>query len=326
MGSFNRLDESTIDEPGALAWLEGVLDGLGLKLAGEIDRCHMRAWGRVFAVSLVSREAPSEASGKASQEAPRKAWLKIPAEGFSFEAALYRLLGKVAPEALLTPLALEAERGWMLLPDGGSSLAETLEGDELVEAMLRALPLYGELQRRTLPHAGEMLGLGLADFSPEGLPERFDRAAKHHPQLSVPLSRLRGEFSQWCGLLAGSPLSSALDHNDLHPWNIMEPSPGGRPVIFDWGDSVVAHALGSSLIPISRVMRLNGLGADDGRVVRMYDAYLEPFDDLGSRAELRETMVTSWRVAKAARAVIWDSGSRAVEKYLEQFEAGELDL
>jgi hypothetical protein len=46
-------------------------------------------------------------------------------------------------------------------------------------------------------------------------------------------------------------------------------------------------------------------GADGPRVERMRDAYLEVFTDLGSRAELIETLELACRVGKIARALTW---------------------
>jgi hypothetical protein len=49
------------------------------------------------------------------------------------------------------------------------------------------------------------------------------------------------------------------------------------------------------------------LGAADGdpRVLRARDAYLEPFGDLGSRADLIRVLELATRVSKVARALVW---------------------
>jgi len=55
-------------------------------------------------------------------------WFKAlpPAEGF--EAGLSEALARWVPAHVLTPLAVEAERGWTLLPDGGPLLSDVLDG------------------------------------------------------------------------------------------------------------------------------------------------------------------------------------------------------
>jgi hypothetical protein len=58
----------------------------------------------------------------------------------------------------------------------------------------------------------------------------------------------------------------------------------------------------------------------------MRDAYLEVFDEIVSGEEARELVQTAWRVARAARAVIWDGSQQDVDRYLDRLARGELDL
>jgi Ser/Thr protein kinase RdoA (MazF antagonist) len=118
---------------------------------------------------------------------------------------------------------------------------------------------------------------------------------------------LRGPVAAWCGELAatGGPLS--LDHNDLHPWNVLA-GPGGDPGrvrFYDWGDSVVAHPFASMLVPLGYLPQRLGLGLDHPRVLRLRDAYLGGFSDLGPRAELAATLRLACHVGKIARALTW---------------------
>ena len=54
-------------------------------------------------------------------------WLKATGPGTSFEVRLYPLLARLVPEQVLTPIAADPERGWIVLPDGGPSLGEQLD-------------------------------------------------------------------------------------------------------------------------------------------------------------------------------------------------------
>jgi hypothetical protein len=61
----------------------------------------------------------------------------------------------------------------------------------------------------------------------------------------------------------GVPIEPGLDHNDLHPWNILGIGTGvpasasaTTAIFYDWDDSVVAHPFGSALGSISRVRRM----------------------------------------------------------------------
>ena len=100
-------------------------------------------------------------------------------------------------------------------------------------------------------------------------------------------------MGEWCEELAASPLPASLDHNDLHPWNML-----AGPRYFDWGDAVVAHPFAVMLEPLGWLRNVHGSEA----LVRGRDAYLAGF---GSPPELRETLELACRVAKIARALTW---------------------
>jgi hypothetical protein len=209
-------------------------------------------------------------------------WMKAAAPGAAFEAGLYELLAEVAPRAVLTPLALDVERGWMLLPDGGPPVAD----GELAAAM----PAYARLQRALAPHVDRLLALGVADMRPAVMPERFDEAlAAVQPRADREtferLTALRPAVTGWCERLASAPGAPTLDHNDLHAQNVL-----AGPRFFDWGDSVVAHPFASLLVPDRLEERA---------------AYLDAFADLAPRAELEATAELAVRVARISRALVW---------------------
>jgi aminoglycoside phosphotransferase (APT) family kinase protein len=116
----------------------------------------------------------------------------------------------------------------------------------------------------------------------------------------------------WCERLAASPLSPSIDHNDLHPRNVLVDAAG---VIryYDWGDSVIAHPFAAALVPLGMVRRALG----DGALERARDAYLDVFSDRGPRAELGELLELACHVAKIARALTWH---RALQAAREQGE------
>ena len=180
---------------------------------------------------------------------------------------------------MLEPLGADVEGRRLLLPDGGPpGRIET------------ALPAYGELQRRLVPHAERMIGLGVPDMRPAQMPERLDEALEATGG-DARVAALRGDFADWCAELAAAPGEASLDHNDLHAGNVLD---GDR--FYDWGDAVVAHPFASMLVPLAAA-------GDDA--VRLRDAYLEAFSDLAPHAELVHTLELACRVGKVARALTW---------------------
>lgn len=294
----------------ATAWLDETLGQVGVARIGNVSQPHLEPWSTVLS-------AETDAG---------RVWLKAMVPGTAFEIALYDVLVAKVPDHVLHPIGANLDRGWLLLPDGGPSLADRLRGSDLVEAMVIALPQYAVLQRALDSTAEVLTDLGLADLRADVLPERYEEALVRidGEPYAEQLSGLQPDYLAWCELVKGSPLPSTLDHNDLHPWNIL--GVGGDvhecAVFYDWGDSVVAHPLGSASVPISRVRKIVGLEADSPEALRMRDAYLEAFTDVASRRELVELFEVSCRLAKATRAVVWDGSARDIGYYLDDLRDG----
>jgi hypothetical protein len=297
----------------ATSWLDGALADSGMARTGEVTQPHLEPWSTVLTSTTDSG----------------RVWLKAMVDGTVFEISLYDLLVRFAPDHVLHPIASDLGRGWLLLPDGGPSLADRFTGDGLVEAMVGALPQYATVQIALSDKSDTLLDLGLADLQAHLLAERFRQALLRHEGTAIGafLSRLEADYLAWCEVVNESPLPATLDHNDLHPWNILgvEPAPdGGRApaIIYDWGDSVLAHPLGSAAIPISRVRKMVGLGESSPEALRMRDAYLEPFTDVADRSDLVESFDASCRLAKATRSVVWDGSVEDIELYLIDLHHG----
>jgi hypothetical protein len=222
---------------------------------------------------------------------------------------------------VLTPIAADPARGWIVLPDGGPPLGKRLAGAELVGALTDAVAHYARLQQVLAPHVDEMLVLGVTDMRPGVMPQRFEEAL----EVVEALVARRGDeaartvleraavmgatVASWCDRLAGSPVPVSLDHNDLHPWNIL--GAGGEDVRFyDWGDSVVAHPFAAMLVPLGYLRRLLEESSDDPRFLRARDAYLGVFAAYGSHDELVTTLEVACRVAKVARVLVWERALR----------------
>ena len=285
----------------AVTWLDAVLAAAGIERTGDVEQPHLRPWATALC-------APTTRG---------RVWLKAPGPGTRFEVGLYAVLARVAPQHVLEPLAVDVERGWLVLPDGGATLGDSCAGDALARGLTEALPRYAELQRELMPHAGELLGCGVADMRPERMPERCVEALSvaeaiarraGTPDDAALIQRVRAfepTFAGWCRELATAPASPSLDHNDLHPWNIFVPGPGRSAKFYDWGDSVVAHPFSSLLVALGMLRQQLQLDESDPRVLRARDAYLEVFADLAPPAELVRVSALACRVAKIARALVW---------------------
>jgi hypothetical protein len=197
----------TVSAAPLIAWLDQRLADAGLTRTGDVEEQSVRPWATVLRVP---------ASGG-------PLWLKATGPEMAFEAGLYELLVRVAPERVLTPIAVDVARGWILLPDGGPTLGDRLRGRELVEAVAHALPRYAELQRAVAPHVDELLAVGVPDMRPARMPERFEDAleAVRGRVDAKPFEALRPTVAEWCARLGGASVPASVDHNDLHAWNVL---------------------------------------------------------------------------------------------------------
>ncbi|MGW2278657.1 aminoglycoside phosphotransferase family protein [Streptomyces sp. NPDC001770] len=224
----------------------------------------------------------------------------------AFEAGLTESLARWIPGRVLEPLAVDSERGWSLLPDGGPLFRDALDrgaaGPAEWEEMLRQ---YAQTQRELTPHVGRMESLGVPDGRVAALPEIFDRMVEENSVLDqadrAALRDIRPRLAEWCAELAGFGIAETLDHSDLHDGQSFVPEPG-RFVFFDWGDAALAHPFCSLLIP-GRVIR-GRYGPE--ALPRLRDAYLEPWTGSGhTTAELRRAASLAWRVGAIGRAGSW---------------------
>ncbi|MGW1232733.1 phosphotransferase, partial [Streptomyces californicus] len=215
------------------------------------------------------------------------------------------------PDHVLTPLAVEVERGWILTPDGGPVLAEVLDG--AAEEGRAADPRYWEeplrryaaMQRALTPYAKEIAALGVPVAKPGDLPALFDRLVAENAALTrddrVAMEALRPRVADWCEELAATGVADSLDHADLHEKQVFAPG-SGRYAFFDWGDALVGHPFCSLLVPARAALDRCGPEA----LPRLRDAYLEPWTGGGaSAAELRRAVRTAWRLAALGRAASW---------------------
>jgi hypothetical protein len=282
----------------AIAWLDEQLAAAGAQRTGDVEARHVRPWASVL-------KAPTSRG---------VVWLKAPGPGTAFEVPLYEVLHRLAPDRVLEPIAIDVERSWILLPDGGETLHQRYEGRALIDALPDVFTHYAQLQRYLAPHVDELVALGIADHRPAAMPERYEEALlavreRADGSTYTRLEALRDDVASAAVRLANAPGAPSIDHNDLHPGNVFA---SGR--IFDWGDAVVAHPFASMLVGLGWV-RDSVPESTESDIDRARDAYLDVFADLAPRDELLRTMDIATRLARISRSLIWQ---RAID------DAGEV--
>jgi hypothetical protein len=236
-------------------------------------------------------------------------WFKANPPASAFEAGLTGALARWVPGYVLQPLAIDAGRGWSLLPDGGTLFRDALDSVPPTaidpHAWEEPLRQYAAVQHTLVPHTEEIGRLGVPGARTAALPDTFDRLVGTNTALEPAdrraLGELRPRFVEWCEELAGVGIADTLDHSDLHDGQLFAPEPG-RYTFFDWGDAVVAHPFCSFLVPARAARERFGPEA----LPRLRDAYLEQWTGDGrTTAELRRALSLAWRLGAIGRACSW---------------------
>ena len=283
---------------GALEWAVEQLGLRGLSMDGEPEQPHVYPWSTALRLPVAGAAV----------------WLKSVGPGSAHEPALAAALGEWAPEHVLVPLAVHKERRLLLLPDGGRTM-RAADGGRSVEAWEAMLRDYARLQIELIPHADEMVALGVPDARLERLPELAaellgddESLLLGHPDGLTAEVRDRivadqGRYAEACARLADFGIPATLQHDDLHDANVFVGD--GRHRFFDWGDAVVSHPFLSLLVSLRVAQRAMGVPNGDVVLLRLRDAYLDVWGDHGGRSALREQVDLALTVGPLQRALTW---------------------
>lgn len=300
----------------AYAWIERILQQQGLTRTGEIEQPRIRFWSTQLTV-------PTDAG---------RLWFKENCPGQAFEAGLVEVLADVVPDHVVAPVAVEPERGWLLTLDAGTTLRSVGGGIDLWE---RLAANWADLQRRVADHADRLVAAGTPSQPPVDLPTLVAERVEELAALPVDdlghlgaddAARLRSALptiERWAEQVAATGLPMSLDHNDLHSGNAFAPRADEEHLrFFDFGDSVVGHPFCSLLIPLNVLAHELSTGADDPRLRRVVDAYLEVWSDLADPATLRAAVAPARQLGRVNRSESWGRVLRSANA-AERAEFGE---
>lgn len=284
---------------GSADWIETCLREKHIRLTGPIEEFHARPW------SVVHRVPTSEGT----------LYFKAPAPVVKHEAALTQALTSWYPDRTVSLIAVDIERGWMLMRDSGTRLREVIRDGGRSEPWEEVLPTYAQLQIDLVSRREELLGLGVPDARLAVLPERLRELLTHEEALysggTYSLSRedvirLREsvqEFRAMCEELARYGVPESLDHRDLNDANVFLQS--GRPVFIDWSEAGVTHPFFSlRTVLVSVEISLN---LDEGAapVVPLRDAYLMPWREHMPETDLEAAFRLAQRIWMIPSALSW---------------------
>jgi hypothetical protein len=241
--------------PGWLAeaaqWMHRQMTAAGY-LDPEFPRIH-QLWGISVVLSAASRTG--------------RAFLKCSSDRFRHEGRVTQALADRSPGYLPDVLAVEPERGWMLMRD----LNAPLLGDQPESTWVLGLEALAGLQQMWLERSEELLAAGaepqplsqLAEWVQgtvldAGLMDRFAPGVHEAWLAAAPA------MADACLTLDRIGPGPSLVHGDFHPWNVAAGHAGTR--IFDWTDAAVGHPF---LDLVTYIMR-TGDPARRGQLLQRY--------------------------------------------------------
>jgi Phosphotransferase enzyme family len=295
--AYGRTVRSTWTDPSWLAtvqeWAETRLAEVRRPVTGRWEQPHAQPWSTAL-------RAPTKAG---------TVWLKANGPGTSFEPRLVHELARLS-RLVPAPLALDTERAWALLPDGGDRLRDRLGAEPRYGEWEQVLSAYAELQRAATQEVDRLVFLGVPEVRPEALPELLDGLLADRKVTDGldqgDLDRLRAlqePYAQWCRELAAGGVPATIQHDDLHDGNVLCSADGFR--VIDWGDTAIAHPFSTLLVTLRSIAHRWELVPDDPGLLRLRDAYLEPWTADHSSEDLRRLAALAVAVAPVGRALAW---------------------
>jgi hypothetical protein len=268
-------------------WIHENVTRLGAGPVGTIDQHHIYPWSTVMRVP----------TGRGDL------YFKANTPELSFEARLVTLLSERRPDCIPRLLAVDLDRGWMLMSDAGERLREVVERERDLSRWLEILPLYAQVQLDLSGDVDQMLRLGVPDLRLAILPDRFeqllDELVDLPPDLGRRLAASVPRVRELSDELAAFGLPETIQHDDFHDGQIFVRE--GRYLLLDWGDSCVSHPFFTLAVSLDGQL---AWGLHDVErsvdVLPFRDAYLEPF---GTAEELAAAAEIARRLGWACRAV-----------------------
>ncbi|HST17603.1 MAG TPA: aminoglycoside phosphotransferase family protein [Gaiellaceae bacterium] len=261
------------------------------------------AWIRAHVEPSGPIEWPHEAPWSVVLRVPTRSgviWFKENVAPLAYEAAVVQVLAERMPDRVAELVAVDTERGWILMRDAGTRLRELPDSKA---DWLAILPRYAELQLAVVPEVDRLLGGGTPDRRVATLPRLFRELVEEEATALGAddlhgLRELAHRLDEACPALSSIGVPESIQHDDFHDGNVFVD--GGRYRFVDWGDCCVSHPFATLRIPFEGIVETTGWS-----LAELRDAYLEPFTGLATRSELLQAYDHAWLVAGVTRALKW---------------------
>ena len=236
-------------------------------------------------------------------------YFKASAPAGMHEPGLVAALARKWPD--ITPILRAGnETGWMLQQDHGQALKTFGNVKHRLKLWEKILPGYAEIQIASATQDSDLKDLVKTNRSMSLLPSKTRTCLEGvHPVSGIEMSgetratalKTLSLLEEVCNSLEAMPLSTTLDHGDLHDGNLFLANHELR--LLDWGDACLTHPF------CSMVMLYHAFKTwpeyQDSSFVRLRDAYLEPWRKVCPGLSLTTLFNKAIWAAYAGRALNW---------------------
>ena len=283
-------------------------------ITGDIQQPHLYPWSTVLIVPI----------------AEGRLFFKATAPETLYEAALTEKLAGWIPDCMPELVAVDPERGWMLMRDSGEQLRQSIRAAKDVRPWIPVIPRYAEVQIDLLEHVSEILDMGIPDHRLALLPSLYSELLKDEESLMIgqekgltaddfqTLKDRATRFQKICTDLAAVGIPDTLNQCDFHDGNVLIKD--GRLTFFDWGDVSVTHpfvSLRTFFVSIEISLQLDEYSFTP-EMEALLNLYLERWTRFASKEDLAAAYGLSKPVASIVKALLWHAGIIKMEGPVRQ--------
>jgi hypothetical protein len=259
---------------------------------GEIEQPHVRPWSTVMRVPVQGGAV----------------WFKANTEVLRYEAALVSRLAARRPDAVPPLVAVDLERGWMLMGDAGRTLRSVIAEERSFDRWLDVLPLYAGVQRDMAAQAEQLVALGVPDLRLAVLPAKLeaflDEVRDELGDLGVRARERLPWIREASEELALFGVPETVQHDDFHDDQVFVKD--GRYLLMDWGDACISHPFFTLSVTLEGLISW-GLDDVEGSVdvAPFRDAYLRRFGDPAGLARACDLALRLGWACRVVNAHVW---------------------
>jgi hypothetical protein len=242
-------------------------------------------------------------------------YFKASASAGAHEAVLSQRLSSRWPKLVPAPLAINQERGWIVMPHAGLTMRDYFRGSDPLPTWKVLLPAYAAIQSESAIDRDALLALGLPDCGMVQLPTLLRELLSRDASISrgradgiseverQDMFRILSSFEEQCARLRALGIPDGIEHGDLHEGNVLVEDSALR--LIDWADSCLSHPFCSMLVILSTIQR-GRLDLSARAAIDLRNVYLGQWEGYAQLPMLQDLFPVSLWIAHVIRALCWD--------------------